>query len=513
MRPQASRPTLTALERLKQPDVTLPVMVSSLQRPDTNGPAIIGAVRPLERVLTAGASAGFTVRSIGATRVRLHLRNVQIGENETFRVYGNGGETVEFGRELLGPGGDLWTPSVEGDTISLDAGGRDVDVGALAHIVVPVTTSESCFSDALCSTSADRDSLSRSVAQLTFVSGSSVASCTGGLINAKVPDSLLLTANHCISTASEASSVEASWDWTSTSCGSTSVRQPLRTSGATLIATSVTSDVTLLRMKALPAGRWLMGWTTVTQPHGTRLQRIAHPVAADGTGVYVQLYSTTTVDSATSTCAGLSRPSFVYSHRLTGGVAGGSSGAPVIIDGGYIVGQLYGSCGPDPGDGCSSLNGVVDGSFAASWPTIAAFIDPQPTTCSACVPSATTACMLGNRFTVTMPSWRDTFANLTGKGSVIRYADNIPAVHPEYGPLSESAFFSMYSHAPTAIEALVRMIKGQNINNKYWVFVTGFAGAEYTINIQDTQTCRTWQRTVASSATDVIKDFEAFPFN
>ena len=121
--------------------------------------------------------------------------------------------------------------------------------------------------------------------------------------------------------------------------------------------------------------------------------------------------------------------------------------------------------------------------------------------------------MLGGRFKVTMPTWRDTFANLSGQGRLVKYADNLAEISPDYGPVSESAFFSMYTHAPKSIEALVRIIKGQNINNKYWVFLMGFTGAEYTINIQDTQTCRTWQRTVAVGATNVVKDFDAFPFN
>ncbi|HVS32478.1 MAG TPA: PPC domain-containing protein [Thermoanaerobaculia bacterium] len=140
---------------------------------------------------------------------------------------------------------------------------------------------------------------------------------------------------------------------------------------------------------------------------------------------------------------------------------------------------------------------------------------PQPPTgsCSPCAPSATTACLLANRFRVTVPSFRDLNANLSGQGSVIRYAENREEVHPNLGPLSAGTFFSLYSFAPASIEVLMRMISGVSINDHFWVFATGFTGAEYTLRVEDTQrNCRSWQRTIPAGATDVVKDFEAFSF-
>jgi hypothetical protein len=477
---------------------------------------VVGVVRALDAVSAAEATPAITtVRSRGATRVRLRLDGVHLAHGATLIVAGRDGLGVEFDAGLTGADGELWTPSVTGDTIAVTArGDASYSVGAIAHIVETQAVSTTCLQDAACAPYAQRTELQSSIAQLEFVKGNGVYVCTGGLINGPDGARLLLTANHCISAASSARSVEARWDWRSVSCGSSANAPTLVTNGATLLTTSATTDVTLLRMDALPAGRWLMGWSTDTLARGTRLHRISHPADPNSDAIYEQAYSSTTFDDQTGTCTGAARPSFLYSTSVSGGIFGGSSGAPVLIDGGYIVGQLLGLCGSDPTQGCGgSINRTVDGSLRESYAVLKPYLDPGTTsTCTACTPNGNTACLLGNRFKVTMPSWRDTPANLSGQGTVIRYADNLPEIHPDFGPLSESAFFSMYAHAPKSIETLVRMIKGQNINNKFWVFLTGFTGAEYTIKIEDTQSCKTWQRTVASGATNVVKDFEAFSF-
>ena len=57
----------------------------------------------------------------------------------------------------------------------------------------------------------------------------------------------------------------------------------------------------------------------------------------------------------------------------------------------------------------------------------------------------------------------------------------------------------------------MRLINGHGINDKYWIFLTGFTGSPYTVNVQDMHTCATWQHNVAGGATDIVKDFNAFP--
>ncbi len=253
-----------------------------------------------------------------------------------------------------------------------------------------------------------------------------------------------------------------------------------------------------------------MGWTTTRPLNGTTLYRISHPY--DGTaGLFKQTYSTNTLDETAPICGGAPRPNFLYSQKAVGGIEGGSSGSPLIAQGGFIVGQLYGLCGPDPQDGCGTTSKLVDGFIGQSYMLLQPFINPtQGSQCGSCVAGTNTACALGGRFKITI-SWNDTGAHLNGAATVIHYADNLPSVDPTLGPVSESVFFSFYPFALKDVEALVRLINGHGINDKYWVFATGFTGAQYTVNVQDMHTCATWQHNVAGGATDVVKDFSAFP--
>ncbi|MCU1228020.1 MAG: serine protease [Acidobacteria bacterium] len=481
-----------------------------------SGENVAGMVRALPRSVHVASSAGEQLfRSHGASRVRLHLQDVSLRDDAVLAVFGADGEAFAFGRELLGPDGDVWTPSVAGDTIVLQWPERvTFSADALGHIGI-APNAAACLRSAACESFADRATLSAATGQMTYVKGSSLYICTGGLINdgSDNPNRNFLTANHCISTAAEAASVDIAWDLVSSSCAAGDFQsRTKRTHGAALLVTSATSDVTLLRLNAIPADRWFMGWSTYPLLTGTVLRRISHPGTDDG-GVYTQTYSSTTVDTTTSVCSGSPRPSFIYSQPLSGATAGGSSGAPVIIDGGYIVGQLLGACGPDPSDSCASTTKSVDGALASSFGLLSPYINllPATPTCSACAPNSTTACLLGNRFKVVM-TWHDGGANLSGNGNIIHYAENTAEVNAQYGPMSENAFFSMYSFAPKSVEAMVRMFRGVTINDKFWVFVTGFTGADYSVTVTDTNTCRTWVKSIPAGSTTVTKDFAAFAF-
>jgi hypothetical protein len=63
----------------------------------------------------------------------------------------------------------------------------------------------------------------------------------------------------------------------------------------------------------------------------------------------------------------------MYSKLDTGAVSGGSSGAPVVLETLQVVGQLYGSCA-EVDDDCSRSNYTVDGSFASTYPMVAAWL-------------------------------------------------------------------------------------------------------------------------------------------
>ena len=444
-------------------------------------------------------------------------------------VWGASKDPVSFRPELENP---TWSPTVWGGEMFLQISTprvtsqktriritqlADIQYGFATENVAAAATE--CFQDASCYSSNTLDVIDvyrRAVAALITVDqlAGTVGYCTGALVTdrAHTKTPFLLTANHCVSNAAQASATEAFFDVRTTSCGGQVSGNYPRASGATLLTTSAQTDFTLLRLNVLPAGAALMGWDprSSSVPVNTDLYRISHPYSESTKSILPQTYSRSRVASVPS-CPDWPKPQYLYSEHVTGSVDHGSSGGPVILQGGYVVGQLAGACGSNLTNPCDQTNSTVDGSFAASWPLIATYLDP-PTTCDACVPTSTTACLLGNRFKVTVPVWRDLGAKLTGEGLVIRYAENSEEVHPEYGPLSGGVYFSMYSFSPKSVEVLARLIKGQNINNKFWIFATGFTGAEYTLRVQDTRTCKIWERTVAAGATNVVKDFEAFPF-
>ena len=198
-----------------------------------------------------------------------------------------------------------------------------------------------------------------------------------------------------------------------------------------------------------------------------------------------------------------------------GDTMSGSSGAPAWIGDGIAVGQLRSACGPRPEDTCDAANRTVDGSFAMSYPILKAFIDPSDTgSCPACISTSETACLLGGRFKVTM-KWTNRFANpvTSGTGKVIKYAENKVDSNPQYGPTSEVLYLSMFDSSPTAVETIVRIINGVGINDKYWIYVTGFSNNEYTVSVTDTKTCKTWTRTNPFNTFGIITDQQAFPLN
>ena len=491
-------------------------------------PQKIGILRRLEspfdviRIIDPGTGEAVFAGSIrveGTPSLRLHLT---VSSDAHIAVWGLDGKAYS-----INCADACWSPVTFGDIsyIESDAAATvDEVIEAPSHNVtafaregaVPV-----CFIDATCVSATTLDVVAdyrRAVAQLYFVTSEGGFGCTGALINnnaaSGTPQPYLLTANHCISTAAEAASLQAFWDYRSTICGGspTPLASVPRSTGASILATSATTDFSLLRLNTVPSGRAYLGWDANASavPTGTTLYRISHPIDSAGSP-YGQLFSSAIVNTTASCGPSLSRPSFFFATLATGATDGGSSGAPTIKTGGYIVGQLYGRCFPTGvTDPCSNLNQPIDGAFSGTYQSVANFLSPTTSSCTACIANANTACLLGGRFKATL-TWHDFSANQAGAGSVIKYADNLAEISPTYGPVSESVFFSMYPSAPKSIEAIVRMLKGVGINNMYWVFLSGFATAEYTVTVTDTQTCQTWTRTMPTGASNITRDFNAFP--
>jgi V8-like Glu-specific endopeptidase len=331
-------------------------------------------------------------------RLRLHLENVNLPDGVQMWVHSDGDEHVgPFGAELLDDTGNLWTPSVSGPELTLvvlmpgGSAAADFTITRIAELFKLDSAGDplhgqvqeadlSCMEDAACvsdSTFDSVDQIGTSMGHMHFMRGGDSYVCSGGLITDTVKESdrlLFLTANHCISTQSVASSLEAYWDYKSSYCGGPEPghNNTSRSNGATLLVTGTNGDFSLLELNSVPSGRLFLGWNSLESAvtTGARLHRLAYP---NGTG---QKYSQTSVDGGFQLCTDAPRSSYIYQSQIIGGIAPGSSGAPVLMGNGQIVGQLHGHCGENPDAACDYSNLVMDGALYAYWSAVQPFLSP-----------------------------------------------------------------------------------------------------------------------------------------
>lgn len=418
-----------------------------------------------------------SVRVDRAYRFRVHLRNVVVPAGTTFWVYGSEGDAIAFGPELIDEQQNLFAPSVAGDIayIEIEVPNGQTGTFEIADVVelfstpkgVEATDTPSCLIDMKCVSGNTFDVIEqagRAVAHLEYVKSGDSYVCSGGLLNDTDTSGVvpyLLTANHCFSTQSSATSLEAYWDYRTASCNGSfpSLNAVPRTVGSTLLASSSNSDFTLVRMNSIPSNRILLGWDSRTSavPAGTTLYRLSHPFPDDYAVPAPQFYSSSSINTSSSTCSARPRPNYLYSVGLQGGTYGGSSGSPVMLAGGYVVGQLFGACGPNPTAGCDNANFTVDGALSATYPSIASYLAPTPSG-NTCTPNTTTACMLNNRFKVQV-KYRPAFDTLPPDTNA-----SVKSVSGFANPSFESAFF--YFNSDSNIEMLVKLLDQGNTNNQ-----------------------------------------------
>ena len=490
------------------------------------------APRPFAGGLLAAAGPGelawgTRVTVEGSYRLRLHLSDVRLPGGTRMWVESQGGTPRELGLELLSPGGDLWTPSVKGDSLLFEvhvpagaatasftvrevmeifdlAESNPVAGGALAAglLSTPSDTGQAaCVIDSSCPAANALPNLANirhAIAALDFVEADGEFLCSGGLLNDTQSDGTpyLLTANHCFADQAGASSLEAFFDYFTSSCKGTppDINSVPRANGATLLATSAVSDFTLVRLESAPAGRFFLGWNAsagaLTQ--GTPLYRLSFPFPdnsplnfSDPERYSQSLFQTgnniALCEQAQGGEPGRPRPDYIYATLVKGGTFFGSSGAPLLLGDGKVVGQLFGGCafaGHDVNDGCDYANSELDGAFSVSFPSLAPWLTPSVSP-GACVPDATTLCIDRNpgerRFKVKV-----SFSTVQGGG----HSGSGNAIPLSSLGLNEGGMFWFF--AANNPEMLVKIIDGCGLNSRFWVFYAATTNVGFTVTVTDT---------------------------
>ena len=366
-----------------------------------DAPVSAGRALAWEPAGDGGLRAAFSVTSPGAAATRLGLRIAAAPAGTTLRFYPPSGEApyeVAFAQieaqlrmgSTAGQADEVyWSPVVEGDTqvveIELAPGesarGLDISVPSLSHLVtsakdefvMPKATAATCNIDSSCHhTSWGTESAA--VARMVFTSGGSSYLCTGTMLADRDTTTTIpyfLSANHCISTQSAATTLQTYWFYRSTTCDS-GVRgsYSTRVGGAQLLYASASTDTSFMRLNATPPpGVGYAGWivsgssasigSAVTGIHNPRgdLQKISFGS--------LRSYATCAAADDGFTCRGASAPaSTFYSVTWRSGITeSGSSGSAVFLDSGrYLLGTLYGGSG-----GCGETSTDYYGRFDVAY--------------------------------------------------------------------------------------------------------------------------------------------------
>jgi len=358
---------------------------------------LFGAVR-------GRAAGGFEwaglVRAPEAAAMRVHFTDFNLPEGAELYIHTNAGMAYGpyTGRGPNGTG-EFWSNTVSGAELvmQLNAAGNEApaftisgvgyltEAFKLAGHLNPVTNAANtkpcsfnanCTVDAACGTENAAVNTARdAVAHILFASGAYLYICTGGLVAdsdtaTNIP--YFLTANHCISRSSEASSLETFFFYVASTCQGCPDPGAASTTGASIVASNRTSDYTLMRLSQnAPSGAAFLGWnsTAVANTNNTPLYRLSHPKGSP------QAYSEHRVDTSRGTCQSWPRGNWIYSSDILGATEGGSSGSPVVNGAGQIVGQLSGGCGYNVGDVCDTAsNATVDGAFAAYYNSVSSIL-------------------------------------------------------------------------------------------------------------------------------------------
>lgn len=360
------------------------------------------------RTVTGAQVAALSISAKDALGLRLGVQVTALPETAVLRVYSQARSDTVYqvtGREVLmhvlsntQAGGDgaeprtWWTPEFGSAEVTLEvelpagvpAETVEISIPTVSHIfaeleptngdasVLKINESDSCNLDAVCD--ASYATQSNAVARMLFTSGGNTYLCTGTLLNDAQGSGTpyFLTANHCISTQTEASSLQTDWFYRSSGCSTRALssRATKLYNGATLLHASSSTDVSFMRLNdAAPAGAYFAGWdaSATALANRTPIVGLHHP-AGDmlkiSKGEVSGQTNCVTTDDGQFGCTG-NTGNFYMVAWGSGTTQGGSSGSALFSDNGrYVVGTLYGGAASCRSTGELDFYGRFDVSYS-----------------------------------------------------------------------------------------------------------------------------------------------------
>ncbi len=316
-----------------------------------------------EKIWTIG------ITSKGALSLNLILSQFKLPKGGYFYLYNSDMSVVRgaFTDENNNPSGILPLMPLPGDGIILELhvpSGSDIfntlTISQVSHDYRGVfgiletkdgfyKTSQTCNSDVACYPAGTYDDQKNSVARV-IIRG--VELCSGALVNNSNQENIpyFLTAEHCISNASEANLTLFVFNYESPWCNGPDGRVFHSLSGSTLKATNSNLDFTLLQLNQFPPityKPYLAGWDR-SETQATNSYSIHHPQGD------VKKISIDNNQPVTSTYPGYLTGGFWKILQWeVGTTEPGSSGGPLFNQSGRIIGTLTGGeayCGNSVND-------------------------------------------------------------------------------------------------------------------------------------------------------------------
>ncbi len=346
---------------------------------------------------SGGKIASFTFTSPSAAALRLAIEVTSLPPECELRFFSTDIDSVGtvhqvYGKQILellevnkaaepdnSEASIYWSPTVEGETISLeiylpegiDISELQITFPALSHLAVsPFRSSEadfnlqsygasnSCQNDATCYT--NWRNMRRATAKMVYTKGGYSYICTGTLLNDKDPSTYkpyFISAAHCINSQTVASTLNTLWFYESASCNSSTRNSnyTIRYGGATLLwsrglttyRSSSSMDTSFFKLnESPPGGTYYSGWTTSVLNGGKT--GVHHPKGdwkKISFGSPGGSYSCWSISSKSFQCSYDASGNFFLINWTDGGTEGGSSGSGLFQDNDHLMADLTGGSG------------------------------------------------------------------------------------------------------------------------------------------------------------------------